>query len=422
MWKRQIRRREDIAHAVRRLGIGANPTIVEQYDDRNDAIAACLEYRDTSSLVPVVDPPLTWDDVTGLWGDQTLFQWWVERLSSGENLIEERMMWFWHDHFSTSDAKVEHAYAIREQARTIRRHATGNFADLLLAIATDPAMLRYLDGNSSDKYSPNENFGREVMELHTLGVGNYTQDDVVAAARCFTGMRINIPEWETNRFVDGLRPWTYFVDEDQRDTGTKTLLGITGDLTASDAITILLERPETGRTIASKLYRDIVGLEPDLTTVETLGAAFSKDYEIKGLIEAIVNHPAMFSPDAIRAKIRTPLEKLASLHQGWPHDGWDYEWADWMLQEIGYRPYYPPNPAGYPSGLELASPYKLAASFGLLYFANEGHGELDLSDDMIFQRFGIYDPSPTTRRVVASASTPYQAIGLVFGSPEFATT
>lgn len=170
MWKRRVHAKEDIAHVVRRLGVGANPTIVDLYEERDDAIAACLQYRDTSELVPDVDPPLTWEDVTGLWGDQTLFQWWSERLSSGENLIEERMTWFWHDHFATSDAKVEHAYAMREQTRTIRRHATGNFADLLLAVATDPAMLRYLDGDSSDRFSPNENFGREVMELHTLGV------------------------------------------------------------------------------------------------------------------------------------------------------------------------------------------------------------------------------------------------------------
>jgi uncharacterized protein (DUF1800 family) len=197
-------------------------------------------------------------------------------MRGGQRLVEERLTWFWHDHFATSITKVRVPYLMHQQHLTIRQHATGSFADLLHAIAVDPAMLVYLDGNTNAAGSVNENFGRECLELFTMGIGGgYTQEDVVEASRAFSGWVVNVPG--RRRSPPGTAPWTASFVPQRHDTGTKTLLGVTGALDLPAALDVILEHPSTRRFVAARLYRELVGIEPDDATAARLGDAFGCD-------------------------------------------------------------------------------------------------------------------------------------------------
>jgi uncharacterized protein (DUF1800 family) len=412
--------RERIAHVVRRLGIGANPALVADLSTVDDAIAVMLERSGPVAEPPSVEPPATWDDVDyEIWEEQ-LLPWWMDVIATGHRPLDERLTWFWHDHFSVSGAKVDHSYILWEHHRLIRSRAAGNFAALLHDVARDPAMLWYLDGNQNTLDAPNENYGREVMELHTLGVGNYTQRDVSEIARAFTGWWINEPHWERPGFVyPDLAPWSAVFDPDRFDPGSKTVLGNTGRYDMDDALDLLLERPETGRYVGAALYREIVGLDPPPATVRRLGKRFATTYDVMSLVEEIIDDPAFVSDAAIRARVRSPLEKVATVLQGLPRsDEEEPASIAWTLAKLDYLPMHPPNPAGFPSGEALLDPARLMGSFELLYQARNLDEE-PVQDLDPFAALGLYDVSDESRSLVDRFTRPGLQMGLAFGSPEF---
>src|SRR5262249_30042704 len=167
-------------------------------------------------------------------------------MATSPRLVEERLVWFWHDHFATSLAKVRVPYLMWQQHLTIRAHATGNFGELLHAIARDPAMLIYLDGVTNSAQERNENFGREVLELFTMGRdGGYTEADVVAASRAFTGWTINLPGRRLTAVTPTVPAWAPMLVPRRHDTGSKTLLGTTGTLDTDSALDVVLNHPST---------------------------------------------------------------------------------------------------------------------------------------------------------------------------------
>lgn len=278
-------------------------------------------------------------------------------------------MWFWHDHFATSIQKVKVAYVMWQQHLTIRQHSTGNFADLLRAMSKDPAMLIFLDGVSNAAKQRNENFGREAMEMFTLGHrGGYTQDDAVEASRAFTGWVVNIPGRHGNRgAASGVAPWTAAFVRQRHDAGPKTLLGKTGNFDIDGALQVLLDHASTARHVSTNLYRELVGLDPDSATVDRLAAAFRRDYAILPLVEAIVSDRAFTSDDAVRAKVRTPVEKLVGLVQAVPGASVEtgpvskrpragaQAGVGEALRTLGYIPFAPPNVGGF-QGQQPARP------------------------------------------------------------------
>ncbi len=410
--------RERIAHVVRRLGIGAHPWLVEELEGVDEAIARLIEVPDEPAEPPRIDPPRTWDDVDYEVLSAELVPWWLDTIGSGTQPLVERLTWFWHDHFAVGGAKVDHSYVLWEHHRRVRSLATGNFAELLRAVATDAAMLWYLDGAQNAVGAPNENFGREVMELHTLGVGNYTQTDVTEISRCFTGWVVNEPD-DDGGFWYEAGPWSGVFDPDRFDSGVKRVLGRTGRFDLDDALGILLERPETGRHVAASLYEELVGLVPPPATVQRLGVRFARDYDIMGLVEDIVADPAFTSDEAIRAKIRTPLEKAATVLQGLPGgDDASGEWLFWMLDGLHYLPLHPPNPAGFPAGAALLDPARLLGSFDLLNLVANLDEEGAPTVDPL-RALGLYDVSDQTRTLIERFPRPGLQLGLAFGSPEF---
>jgi uncharacterized protein (DUF1800 family) len=223
-------------------------------------------------------------------------KWWIKQMMSAEDPLLEKMVLFWHNHFTTSVRDVRQARWIYNQHMTLRKNALGDFRQFLLDISRDTAMLEYLDNGRSRKEHPNENYARELMELFTMGEGNYTDKDVVEAARAFTG-------WTHDRrgnFV--VRPFWH-------DDGEKVFLGRRGHFDGTDIIDIILEQQATAPFIVRKVLRSFVLPEPPEDWVNHFAAIFRRsDYDISPLMKAILEADLMYSGVAFRSQIKSPVE------------------------------------------------------------------------------------------------------------------
>ena len=405
--------RERISHVMRRLGFGTQPDLVDRASDADDAIAIAFHLTVAGLDPPKFDPPSAERDRDE--GDGAL-RFFIETLLRGPRRLEERLTWFWHDHFATDARKVRIPFLVFTQDLTLRRHATGSFADLLYAVATDPAMLVYLDGRENSVETPNENFGREVMELYTLGRSNYTENDVLAASRAFSGWVVVPPEAWARQILDA-EPWSAVFVGFRHDARSKTLLGVSGNHDAKAAVDILLEHSATPAHVARKLHIDLVGLAPDTATLKRVAAAFRRDYRILDLTEAIVAEPDFLSDAAIRSKKRTPLEQAIGMFQAFGlREGIGPGFAR-FLELTGYLPFRPPNPAGYPKGAWLLGPYALVHTFDLVGALGDRIPPLNV--DEAAQRLGLFDLSAETRTVLEGVSQPVKRLALLLNSPEY---
>ncbi|WP_172121785.1 MULTISPECIES: DUF1800 domain-containing protein [unclassified Devosia] len=270
--------------------------------------------------------------------------WWLDRMVRTNRPLEEKLTLFWHGHFATSEEKLRDYRKALLQLGTLRAGASGNFGALLDAVAKDPAMLVYLDAAQNVKGAPNENFGREVMELFTMGVGNYTEDDIREAARAFTG-------W-------GNDDLTFVVDPDKHDTGIKNFLGHTGAFAGEDILRIILNQPQTANYIAAKLYRFFVReqISPDFG--QTLGDLLrAGNYEIAPFLETIFLSEDFYAESSIAAHIKSPTELIVSTYRklgiaelpGIP-DPWS------VGKTLGQVLLYPPTVAGWGEGRAWITP------------------------------------------------------------------
>ena len=412
--------RERTSHVIRRLGVGAHPDLLAELNGPEDAIATALDLSAPPVPPPEVAIPVSVEEALEPGQLRDGISFWVDRMASGTRLIEERLAWFWHDHFATNLRKVRFSYLMWTQHLTLRQHAAGSFSDLLHAIAVDPAMLFYLDGAQNHTGAINENFGREVLELYTLGVGAFDESDVVDAARAFSGWVVAVPR-EGRRIQIPAQPWTSLFVPFRHDGGTKTVLGVSGNLDASAVIDILLEQPRTAEFVAGKLFHHLTGLPASPEVAAALGTTFRRSYATMDLVEAIVSTATFLSDDAIRAKVRTPLEKAIALRQAYPvHDRAD-EWLAGVLDTAQYLPFLPPNPAGFPDGARLLDPYRLVHGFDFAGAVDpRSLPRLDSSD--LYGRLGGFDVSTASRQVVESATDPLDRLALAVNSPEFALT
>lgn len=276
-------------------------------------------------------------------------QWWAERMLRTHRPLEEKLALFWHGHFATSDAKVLDYRKMLQQLTLFHTHGNGNFRNLLTGVAKDPAMLVYLDAGENIKGKPNENFGREIMEMFTMGVGNYTEHDIREAARAFTG-------W-TN---DSLR---FVVKPQLHDDGEKTVLSRTGKFDGIDVIDIILSRDVTSRFIAGKLYRYFVREDPSPEVVEKLGAAFKNNkYEIAPLLTIMFLSRDFYSPQSYGTQLKSPTHLVISTYRklgltevpGIP----DFNTT---TENLGQELFYPPNVAGWEGGRSWVTPALLLA-------------------------------------------------------------
>ena len=277
-----------------------------------------------------------------------LKNWWVEEMIATDQPLVERMTLFWHGHFTSSLAKVRYPSSLFRQNALFRREALGNYATLLRAVARDPAMLIYLDGRESMVRQPNENFARELLELFTLGEGNYGEADIKAAARAFTGWSV---DRESGRFVE--RPGRH-------DDGQKTFLGKSGRFGGDDILAILLAHPRTAEMIVEKLWREFVSLRPDAGEVKRLAAGFRHGgYEIRPLVRELFLSAAFRDRANRGALIKSPVDLIVgSVHVlGLPVP--EKTGLVRMLQGLGQVPFDPPNVKGWAGGESWISTYTL---------------------------------------------------------------
>jgi len=261
---------------------------------------------------------------------------WIEKMSTENGALREKMTLFWHGHFACTEPIALYALLLNN---TIRKNALGNFGDLLIAVAKEPAMLRFLNNQQNKKQSPNENFAREVMELFTIGRGNYTEDDIKNAARAFTG-------WTTDaegNFVK--RPF-------QHDDGTKTFMGHTGNFDGEDIMKIILSLKETANFIAGKAYKYFVNQEdPDPEIIAGLGQKFyDSDYDISALMREIFLSEWFYDAKNMGNRIKSPIEFIVALKRDFKIEFENPE-VELGLQEIlGQVLFHPPNVSGWAGG------------------------------------------------------------------------
>ena len=226
--------------------------------------------------------------------------WWAERMLDTPRPLEEKMALFWHGHFATAENKVRDYRKMLLQIDMFERHATGNFEDLAVAVAQDPAMLYYLDAGVNVKGAANENFAREVMELFTMGVGHYSEQDVREAARAFTGWN-----FENLDFV---------VHTVLHDDDPKTFLGQTGNFDGVDVLKIILEQPVTAEYIAGKIYRFFVREELSPTLQAELGTILrDNNYELRPLLATMFRSRDFYSEATSGQHIKGPVEHVITM-------------------------------------------------------------------------------------------------------------
>jgi uncharacterized protein (DUF1800 family) len=428
------KQRAVVAHVLRRLSMGPQPDLAATLTDPDAAIARALDLSAPPATPPTFSPPPDYDAAQTAGALQQPITFWLQQMATSPRLVEERLVWFWHDHFATSVAKVRVPYLLWQQHLLLRQHATGNFADLLKAVSKDPAMLWYLDGISNTVRERNENFGREVMELFTLGRPHYTEQDVVEASRAFTGWVVNIPGRPQSATLNAVTPsWSSGFLPARHDHGTKTLLGTTANLDLDGALDVLLNHEATAARIAGKLYTEVVGVAPSDKTAKRLGKTFrDQNYAVMPLVEAITAEPAFTASDSVATKTRSPVEKLIGVVQAIPPTNLDVGrlgrrpasngrasgLAD-ALRTLGYVPFVPPNVAGYPKGIRLAGPHQLVHAFDLLSVYPSAPVIPPRLDDLL-DRYALVDVSDRTRDVLARESDSTRRLALVVASPEYA--
>jgi len=250
-------------------------------------------------LQPISDRFFYWLRAT-LLETRRLGYWWANRMLQTSHPVEQKMALMWHGHFATHENKVRDYRKMMQQIDLFERYATGNVRELTMQVARNPAMLYFLDAQYNVKGAPNENFAREVMELFTMGVGNYSEKDVREGARAFTG-------W----YFDNL---TFKVDPAKHDEDVKTFLGRTGRFDGVDAVKIIFEQPVTAEYLAGKIYRFLVRdeLSPDLR--RKLGAVLrSHDYEVKPLLAVIFSSRDFYSQASYGGHIKGPVEHMVAM-------------------------------------------------------------------------------------------------------------
>jgi uncharacterized protein (DUF1800 family) len=293
----------------------------------------------TDFLNSVGEPVARKDDIYALRG------WWLYALLHTKHPLREKMTLFWHNHFVSSVAKVHRAELMYKQNRMLRQQALGKFGPFLLAISKDPAMLVYLDNNSNVKGRPNENYAREVMELFSLGVGNYTEQDIREAARAFTGWHSDGDEFE--------------FEARAHDDEPKTIFGKTGNWNGDDVVRLCLEQKCAALFLARKLYRFFIGEahDPPDTLLTPLADQFRKsEYDIAALVRTMLGSRHFFSEHAYRMRIKSPVEfALGSLlavsaPEALPKGQVAQEALIKRLDGMGQPLFAPPNVKGWPGG------------------------------------------------------------------------
>ena len=312
--------RDDIAlmaHLMRRAGFGATRDELERLVEQGyeDTVEQLL---DTDSQPPVDELLLyRYHPVTETPGGASMPGQgnWLYRMVNSPRPLEEKMALFWHHVFATGNAKVDNCNHLLEQLKMLRDHGMGNYRELLIELSRNPAMIFWLDNNENHKRAPNENWGRELLELFSLGVGHYTEKDVYECSRAFTGWTIGaqMPRYPYARY-----PWKFEFRSEDHDYTEKTFLGHTGPLDGDDIIDIILQQEACPRFISRHLYNFFVADEAQVPAwniepprnpeaIEAMSKVFVESgFEIKPVLRTMFNSDAF--KGSMYQKVKSPVE------------------------------------------------------------------------------------------------------------------
>uniref|UniRef100_UPI0040480482 DUF1800 domain-containing protein n=1 Tax=Mariniflexile sp. TaxID=1979402 RepID=UPI0040480482 len=256
---------------------------------------------------------------------------WIDRLKNPSSVLNEKMTLFWANVFVCRDNSVYH---IQHYNNTLRTYALGNFKAFVKAIAKEASMSKYLNNRQNVKESPNENFARELMELFTLGIGNYSEQDIKESARAFTG-------WSFKFNGD------FFLRNNKHDYGEKTFMGKTGNFDGDAIIDIILEQKQCARFICAKIYRYFVNPTINERHLEDITNVFYKDYDIKNLMHYVFNSKWFYDDENIGVKIKSPIELLVGIQQIVPVEFQKPKQLLYLQKLMGQILLNPPNVAGW---------------------------------------------------------------------------
>ena len=321
----------------------SRPATTELAKAKGEALGVKVKTSGNRPLQPVVDKFFYWLRASRLETDRLAY-WWANRMVSSPTPLKEKMAVFWHGHFTSSEEKVRDYRKMQRQLQLFHSHGLGNFRTLLIGAAQDPAMLAYLDAGVNVKGSPNENFAREIMEMFTMGVGNYSEHDIREAARAFTG-------W----YYSGLE---FKFDAAKHDHGDKEFLGERGNFDGVQVIDRILAEAATSAYIATRLYRYFVreDVSPQLRSAlaERLQAG---NYDLAVFLETLFLSRDFYSPAAVATRIKSPVELVISTYHklglnsvpGAP----DF---NLLTESLGQRLMHPPTVAGWGYGRSWVTP------------------------------------------------------------------
>jgi uncharacterized protein (DUF1800 family) len=305
-------------------------------------------------LQPVANKFFYWLRASKLETNRVAY-WWADRMLTTNRPLEEKMALFWHGHFATSEEKVRDYRKMLKQNELFRAQGTGNFRDLLIGVAQDPAMLAFLDAGVNVKGAPNENFAREIMEMFSMGVGNYSETDIREAARAFTG-------WN---FVD----LNFVVTPEKHDETTKTFFSKQGNFDGVDVIDVILSQPVTADYVAGKIYRFFVNQDLPAPLRTQLGATLrDANYEIAPLLETIFLSRDFYSEESVATHIKSPVELVISTYRkmGLREVPGVPDFND-VTEALGQKLLYPPTVAGWANGKSWITPGLLLSRGNFVY-------------------------------------------------------
>jgi len=327
----------EAVHLLRRLQFGVQPAEVERavQEGLDQTLDRLLSDQPESDEFQQTEAALR---ATALATSniQDLKIWWLVRMLTSANPLREKLALVWHNHFATSYAKVQSVPMMLVQNELFRTHARGSFPALLHAVARDPAMLVWLDGNANRKRHPNENFARAVMELFTLGIGNYTEHDIQEAARAFTG-------WH-------LRDKAFWLNGTQHDATHKTLFGQTGNYTGSEVLDLCLSQPACAQFLAARLLRSFVTDRPtDRQLAETSRLLTQHNLHIAPVLHSLCRDESFYAAPQRQAIIKSPVDFVLGLLRPLSRE---VHWraVSEVLAKLGQDVFEPPSVKGWEGG------------------------------------------------------------------------
>lgn len=355
-----------IGHLLRRVAFGANSQRMQTCREKGPGPAVDWLFEfDPKSDVGGLNAFLK--NATGLYDIRQspvlVAQWWFHRMMHTPAPLQERLAVMWHDHFATSASKVGAPTWMHDQIELFRTHGQGHFKELLVTVGRQPAMLRWLDGHGSHKDHPNENYAREVLELFSLGVGHYTEDDVLQLAKAFTG-------W----LITGA-PMGVF-DQNRWDPAEKTVLGKTGPYNDEQAVDVIMQHPQCSKYVAWRLLTSFVHPEPRPEHVDHYAARLvALEWNIGNTLKEMLKSRLFFSDWAYRSMIKSPVDLCvgaAIAVGGVPR-------AEFLRQRcaaMGQSLLYPPDVSGWKGGQSWinANTVMVRFSYGM-ELARQGFGE-----------------------------------------------